>query len=140
MKVKSVEKVDEVFSTVEDMVSFLLNAPKGYLCHPFGQQCTAAVDNVNKCVYLDEPNFISSIADEIVAESGTEVECEEASLKSMAEEIYVTMGYDEYGRASLLGVFSKEEAAKECGQEHTDCGNINYYEIETPKLDEFGFK
>lgn len=42
-------------------------------------------------------------------------------------------------RASLLGLFSSEEAAQ-CGREHLDCENIIRFEIENPTLDDFGSK
>lgn len=59
--------------------------------------------------------------------------------------VYVVMGYVDICQngnteAVLQGVFSSEALATECGKELVECGNIAYYEIETPKLDEFGYK
>lgn len=42
--------------------------------------------------------------------------------------------------ARLLGVFSEEKLAAECGDELVASGDIDYYEIEHPLLDEFGWK
>lgn len=95
------------------------------------------VDNLHECVYLDEPIACEEIHDEIIADA-EEIESDEK--KCVASEFYVVMGYNEQEHASLLGLFSSEEAAAECGQEHLDCKNIIRYEIENPTLDEFGFK
>lgn len=59
--------------------------------------------------------------------------------------VYVVMGYIDICQngnleAVLQGVFSTEELARECGDELVECGNVEYYEIECPKLDEFGWK
>lgn len=51
----------------------------------------------------------------------------------------ITKSWVIMSRASLLGLFSSEEAA-ECGQEHLDCKNIIRFEVENPTLDDFGFK
>lgn len=64
----------------------------------------------------------------------------EKELLSISTEFYVVMGYDEQSRTSLLGLFSSEEAATQCGQEHLDCENIIRFEVENLTLDEFGFK
>lgn len=50
------------------------------------------------------------------------------------------MGYNEQEHASLLRLFSSEEAATQCGQEHLDYENIIRFEIENLTLDDFGSK
>jgi hypothetical protein len=36
-------------------------------------------------------------------------------------------------------IYLKNEC-RGCGKEHLECGNIEHYEIETPMLDEFGYR
>lgn len=57
----------------------------------------------------------------------------------------VVMGYSDLCgngnlEAQLIGVFSTEELALECGNELVECGVIHHFEIEHPALDEFGYK
>lgn len=140
MRINTIEVLEASLDTVEDAVRELLFVPKDYLLHPLGQKCKIAVNNANKCVYLDKPEEVEDTCDYVLSEKGEEVECTEESLKTMTSEFYVVMGYNEQEHTSLLGLFSSEEAAAECGQEHLDCENIIRFEIENPTLDDFGLK
>ncbi len=40
----------------------------------------------------------------------------------------------------LYGVYSTEQLAREAAEELLELGNIHHYEIECPKLDEFGWR
>lgn len=140
MRINTIEVSEASLDTVEDVVRELLFVPKDYLLHPLGQKCKMAVNNANKCVYLDKPEEVEDICDYVLSEKGEEVECTEESLKTMESEIFVVMGYDIYGKAKLLGVFSSLEAAGVCGKEHIKYGDIINYEVETPALDEFEYR
>lgn len=61
------------------------------------------------------------------------------------ETVYVLVGYEDVCmngnyEGSVYGAFSTEELAREAGDELVEVGNIAYYEIEAPKLDEFGWR
>lgn len=60
-------------------------------------------------------------------------------------DIHVLVGYsDECNNGNFVGqvygAFSTEELAREAGDELKEAEMISYYEIECPKLDEFGWK
>lgn len=59
------------------------------------------------------------------------IEC----IKSQNE----TQGNDNY-ESILYGVYSTEQLAREAAEELLELGNIHHYEIECPKLDEFGWR
>lgn len=65
MKVKAYETKDYLLETVEDMISALMEVPKGYTLNPLGQQCAMSVDHYGKYIYLDDPNWIESFEDEL---------------------------------------------------------------------------
>lgn len=61
------------------------------------------------------------------------------------KELYVDIGYDDVCgngnyEAILYGVYSTEQLAREAAEELLELGNIHRYEIESPKLDEFGWR
>lgn len=140
MKVKAISRVETNLETVGDMVRALLFLPKNYLLHPTGMKCSLAVDNANKCVLLDGDNEIHNLIIDTIADSNDDVERNESELSAVASEFCIVVGYDIDGHASVLGLFSTKEGADQCGKEHLECGNIEHYEIETPMLDEFGYK
>ena len=53
--------------------------------------------------------------------------------------IYTVIGYNK-NEAQLMGCFSTEELARECGDELVEAEVVDRYEIEYPELDEFGYK
>jgi hypothetical protein len=60
-------------------------------------------------------------------------------------QLYVVMGSYRYGNdleytQVLLGVFSAMELAVEKGDKEVKNDNIDFYDIELPKLDEFDWK
>lgn len=165
MKKEIIEFKNFDLETVEDMINALMEVPKGYTLHPLGQKCAMAIDNYNECIYLDDPNWIECLDEEFeedIKENGDwDGEVDDDKLVTYKEsvfnhgyddgvadtmnnlELYVVMGYIDLCQngnteAVLQGVFSTEELARECGDELVECGNIEYYEIECPKLDEFG--
>lgn len=61
--------------------------------------------------------------------------------------VYVLIGHDtvnhgsiEEHRSEVYGAFSTEELAMEAGDELVESGVIEYYTIEDPQLDEFGYR
>ena len=59
--------------------------------------------------------------------------------------IYALVGYSDKCNngnfvGQIYGAFSTEELAREAGDELKEAKIISYYEIECPKLDEFGWK
>lgn len=60
------------------------------------------------------------------------------------ETVYVLMGYDQIQEGQyhgeLYGVYSNVELAKIAGDELVEAEVISHYEIECPKIDEFGYK
>lgn len=102
MRINTIEVLEASLDTVEDAVRELLFVPKDYLLHPLGQKCKIAVNNANKCVYLDKPEEVEDICDYILSEKGEEVECTEESLKTMTSEFYVVMGYNEQSKLAWV--------------------------------------
>lgn len=146
MKKPLVEKIDKDLETVEDMIEALMQTPKGYLLHPLGQKCEMLIDHAHRCVYLDDPDQIEEFIDEAEDENETlEKEIPDHELESYSFVVFAVMGYSDLCgngnmEAQLYGVFNTEKAAKECGEELVEAEVIGYYEIETPLLDEFGYK
>lgn len=61
------------------------------------------------------------------------------------QQLYAVVGYSDICQngnlqAGLYGVFSTEKLAKEAGDELQQTSVVDYYEIEYPRLDEFGYK
>lgn len=59
--------------------------------------------------------------------------------------LYVVIGCDDICHngnyeAVLYGVYSTEQIAREATEKLLELGNIHHYEIECPKLDEFGWR
>ena len=59
--------------------------------------------------------------------------------------VYVLVGYEDVCQngnyeGQVYGAFSAEDLAREAGDELVELHNIAYYEIECPKLDEFGWR
>jgi hypothetical protein len=142
-----IEVIPNALNNVQDMIKALMEMPANYTLHPLGQQCQMAVDYVHKCVYLDDPQEIDIIKEDVLAEAKeigdpTTIEVSKKELLPYQQELYVVMGYanmydnDNY-EAILEGVFSSPDLAKECGDELVECNEIEYYEIECPLLDEF---
>lgn len=148
MKQEIVEVKDYDLETVEDMIKALLQVPKGYTLHPLGQKCSLAVDHRYKCVYLDGATDIEIIKSEVEEEAKSlgepmEIEVPNEELVVYNPKLYVVMGYlvSEIGEeVQCMGVFSTPELATECGDELVGAGVIEHYEVETPELDEFGYK
>lgn len=66
-------------------------------------------------------------------------------METNRQTVYVVIGYSDENQnggeqARLIGVFSTERLAMECGDELVECGEVIRYEIETPMIDEFGYK
>jgi hypothetical protein len=75
----------------------------------------------------------------------TEVEVPDNILSAYHPELHICMGYLDINgngnyEAQLLGAFSTQALAEECGNELMEIGNVHHYEIECPELDEFGYK
>lgn len=141
MKVRAISRVEKELKTVGDMVRVLLFVPKDYSLHPTGKKCSLTVNNAKKCIALnDGGNEIHNLIIDTIADSNEDVERNESELSTVASEFNIVVGYDTDGHASVLGLFSTKEGADQCGKEHIKCGNIEHYEIETPMLDEFGYK
>lgn len=119
----------------------VLVLPKDYLLHLTGKKCSFTVDNVKKCIALnDGGNEIHNLIIDTIADSNEDVERNESELSAVASEFYIVVGYGSDGHASVLGLFRTKEGAVQRGKEHLECGNIEHYEIETTMLDEFGYK
>lgn len=60
------------------------------------------------------------------------------------DKVHIVVGYTKADNDSydscIMGAFSTIELAEECGNELKTAGNITYYEIESPIVDEFGYK
>ena len=150
MKKKYYELKDCNLETVEDMIKALMKVPKGYLLHPLGQKCAMAVNNYHKCIQLDDPCWVEGYEDELKEEilangDDTEIEVEDSKLQTYSLNLCVVMGYIDLCQngnyeAQLMGVFSTDELAKECGDELVEAEVVHHYEIEHPLLDEFGYK
>ena len=136
---------------VEDMIDALMIAPKGDKLYPMGNKCALAVDHIHECVYADEEMWINDYEYEIVSEAKemalpVETDVPDEKLATYADkELYVVIGYDDVCRngnyeAILYGVYSTEQLARETAEELFELGNIHHYEIECPKLDEFGWR
>lgn len=75
---------DYDLETVEDMIRALLKVPKGYLLHPLGQKCKMAVNYSEKCVHLDEPNWIDGYKEELkenIDQNSTKVDVSEEEIE-----------------------------------------------------------
>ena len=148
MKREAIEVIDCDLETVEDMIKALQQTPKGYTLHPLGQKCSLAVDHRNKCVYLDDETDIEIIKSEVEEEAESlgeprEIEVPDEELEVYNPELNVVMGHSVSGNGEevqCMGVFSTPELAAECGDELVKAEVVKYYEVETPKLDEFGYK
>ena len=136
---------------VEDMIDALMIAPKGDKLYPMGNKCALAVDHIHECVYADEEMWINDYEYEIVSEEKemalpVETDVPDEKLATYADkELYVVIGYDDVCgngnyEAILYGVYSTEQLARETAEELFELGNIHHYEIECPKLDEFGWR
>ena len=144
------ENFGKPLDTVEDVIKALLTMPKGYLLHPLGQQCVLGVDHVNGCVYMDDINCMGEYTYDLIEEAKrlgepTEIEVPDSELAVYQPDLFAVIGYTDAAEngnyeAQLMGIFSTEELAKECGDELTKSNVIHHYEIESPKLEEFGYK
>lgn len=61
------------------------------------------------------------------------------------QQLYAVIGYSDICQngnlqAGLYGVFSTEKLATEAGDELQKISVVEYYEIEYPRLDEFGYR
>lgn len=61
------------------------------------------------------------------------------------QQLYAVIGYSDVCQngnlqASLYGVFSTKKLTKEADDELQQISVVDYYEIEYPRLDEFGYK
>ena len=59
--------------------------------------------------------------------------------------VYIVMGYNDDNQngsytGQVYGAFSTEELAREQGDELVESEVIAYYELEVPKVDEFGWR
>lgn len=106
------------------MVRVLLFIPKDYSLHPIGKKCSLTVNNAKKYIALnDGGNEIHNLIIDTIADSNGNVECSESELRAVASEFYI-VGYGSDGHASVLGLFSTNEGADQCGKENLKCGNI----------------
>lgn len=137
--------------TVEDLIEALLIAPKGYKLHPMGIKYALAVDHIHEYVYSDEEMLMNDYGYEIVSEAKemalpVEIDVPDEKLATYADkQLYVVIGYEDVCdngnyEAILYGVYSTEQLAREAAEELLELGNIHHYEIECPKLDEFGWR
>ena len=101
--------------------------------------------------YADEELWINDYEYEIFSEAKemalpVETDVPDEKLTTYADkELYVVIGYDDVCgngnyEAILYGVYSTEQLAREAAEELLELGNIHHYEIEYPKLDEFGWR
>jgi predicted acetyltransferase len=148
MKKKAIEAFDGPIETVEDAIKILLTLPKGYRFHPLGEKCIIDVDHINKCVHMDAVGNIKELVESTLKDledhdEPTEIDVPDEELVPYNPDIYCVMGYTEgtdpwYCDASLMGIFSTEKLANECGDELVAADRIDYYNNEVFKIDEFG--
>lgn len=144
--IKPIAEEIGAFNTVGEAVKVLLTLPKDYLLHPLGQQCVIGIDHVNECVYMEDPNCIGEYTTELLEEAlemdePTEIDVPLEKLETYKPDVYVVMGYSDDNQnggeqAHLIGVFSTEALATECGDKLVKNKAIIRYEIEAPKIDE----
>lgn len=144
------ENLNMDLETVEDIIKVLLTAPKEFMLHPLGQKCQIGIDYVHECVYMDEPALIGEYSYELIHDAKeigdpVEIDIPDEKLATYQPELIVVMGYSDLydngsEEAQLMGVFSNEDLATECGDELVEAGVITRYEFERPMLDEFGYK
>ena len=148
MKKPYLEIKDYNLETVEDLINALMQVPKGYLLHPCGKECSIAVDNYNHYVILDESMFINDYKYELendIKNNGDDIEVEVEDDALQTYSLNAVIGYSDNCNngnydAQLMGIFSNSDLAMQCGNELVDAEVIKYYEIENPKLDEFGYR
>jgi hypothetical protein len=138
---KIIELIPDDLETVEDMIVALLKAPKAYTLHPLGEKCQLAIDHLNGCVYLDNPDTVGIISEEINDGNDTvDIDVPDEKLETMDTTRFVVVGYSKSNIQDVCGIFTTEPLASECGDELVEAKEIEYYEVEGFKLDEFGHK
>lgn len=140
------ENFDTDIEVVEDVIKALMDMPKAFTVHPLGQKCVMGIDYVHECVFLDDPNCIGEYTYDVIEEAKengepTEIDVPEEKLQTYKPEVYVLMGYSDVCQngnceARLIGVFSKKELAESKGKELVSSGDVEYYEVECPVIDE----
>ena len=162
MKKRFFEVKETLVGTVEDLINALMEVPKGYTVHPMGKEFSVAIDHYNGCICVDDPKWIEDREYELKEdikdsgdgpedgvfvneEYGFDIEVPDEKLETYSPNLCVVMGYIDLCQngnyeAQLMGVFSKDEVAKECGDELVEAEVVHHYEIEHPLLDEFGYK
>lgn len=153
------EIFNDDISTVEDLINILKKVPLKYTINPMGQKCHAMVNHYHQCIHLDELSFLDGYKDELkedITKIGDDIEFDVSdndlvtyedthSNFKYSDPLYAIIGYtknDESDKEEkdLYGIFSDESIAREAANELVEADVISRYELETPKLDEFGWK
>lgn len=142
MRVKAYETKDYLLETVEDMISALMETPKGYTLNPLGQQCAMSINHYQKSVHLDDPNWIESFENELKEDIEANGDSFEFDVKDSELETYC-LYYMWEATSETDGVytyysheFNAKEAFDACesgektyGKAHFVDGKLEPYEV-----------
>jgi hypothetical protein len=94
---------------------------------------------------MDNPRYIEATVEGLTEDNPDGVDIPDEEITPYQQPLVVVMGYSDLcnngnEEAQLMGVYSTEDLANEAGTELVELGIISRYELEFPKLDEFGWK